>query len=114
MELTDYLRFILALALVVGLILAMSWGLKRFGVGNFNRALTTKRRLRTVESASIDSRHKVVLVRRDAVEHLVLVGPGTAQVIETGIPANPDNDAGTPALSDTFRSVLQSATGTKT
>ena len=114
MEVTDYLRFILALALVVGLILALGWALKRYGTGNFNRALTAKRRLRTVESTSIDSRHRLILVRRDAVEHLVLVGPGTTQVIETGIPASADNDQpGPPALSEAFKNVLQSATGAK-
>ena len=56
-----------------------------------------------------------MLVRRDAVEHLVLVGPASAQVIETGIPAAADDPAaaaGTP-LAEAFKSVLQSATGAK-
>lgn len=99
MELTDYLRFVLALVLVLGLILAMTWALKRFGVGAGGGGLLARRRLRTVESALIDGRHRLVLVRRDGVEHLLLVGPNTSQVIETGIPAAADDAAAGPTLS---------------
>ena len=115
MEATDYIRFVLALLLVLGLILALKWVLGRFAGGNIGRGVLARRRLRTVESTSIDARHRLVLVRRDAVEHLVLVGPGSAQVIETGIPAaadDPGSDAGTP-LAEAFKTVLQSATGQK-
>jgi flagellar protein FliO/FliZ len=92
MEFTTYLRFILALALVVGLIFALAWVLRRFGLGgSFQRAVGRKRRLSTIESASLDARHRVVLVRRDDVEHLVLIGPNTSQVIERGIPATADD-----------------------
>jgi flagellar protein FliO/FliZ len=102
METTDYIRFVLALVLVLGLILAMTWALKRFGVGAAGGGLMARRRLRTVETALIDGRHRLVLVRRDATEHLLLVGPNTSQVIETGIPAAPD-EAGSAV---TFASVL--------
>lgn len=88
MDATSYLRFVLALIVVLGMIFAVTWIMKRLGVGqNQLGSLGRKRRLRTVESANIDGRHRLVLVRRDAVEHLVLVGPTASQVIETGIPA---------------------------
>jgi flagellar protein FliO/FliZ len=111
MDTIDYIRFLAALALVIGLIMALSWGLKRMGVGTSSTALTSRRRLRTVESTSIDSRHRLVLVRRDAVEHLVLLGPTSSQVIETGIPATAGDiaaDDPPPSLADALKSVLPS------
>ncbi|MGE3476478.1 MAG: hypothetical protein AB7H70_11800 [Rhodospirillaceae bacterium] len=88
MEFTLYLKAFLGLALVLGLILGLSAGLKRLGIGDGLRGpLGRKRRLATVEAVMIDGRHKAVLLRRDDVEHLVLIGPNTSQVIEPGIPA---------------------------
>lgn len=104
MEFTTYLRFVVALVLVIGLILGFAWVMKRFGLGGgLQNALGRKRRLATIESASLDSRHRVVLVRRDNVEHLVLIGPNTSQVIERGIPVPDGAEApppqGLPAFS---------------
>jgi flagellar protein FliO/FliZ len=88
MDFMLYLKAILGLAIVVGLILGLSAGLKRLGIGDGLRGpLGRKRRLATVEAVMIDGRHKAVLLRRDDVEHLVLIGPNTSQVIEHGIPA---------------------------
>ncbi len=86
MEATDYLQFVLAFVFVIGLIMGLAWLLKRFGVGDgATNTLGRKRRLSTVESSSIDARHRLVLVRRDDVEHLVLVGPSNSLVVEHGI-----------------------------
>lgn len=111
MDVTDYLRFVLALILVVGLIMALSWGLKRLGVGLSNPGTTSRKRLQTVESATIDSRHRLILVRRDQTEHLVLVGPTSSQVIEAGIPA-PVGDIvapeAPPSIGDAIKAALHS------
>ena len=40
-----------------------------------------------MEQASVDSRRKLVLIRRDDVEHLIMTGGPVDVVIETGIPA---------------------------
>lgn len=88
MEFTIYLKAFLGLAIVLGLIVGLSWLLKRLGFGDsFKGPLGRRRRLSTVEAIMLDGRHKAVLVRRDDVEHLILVGPNTSQVIERGIPA---------------------------
>jgi flagellar protein FliO/FliZ len=102
MEATTYLRFFFALLLVLGLIMGLAWILRRIGYGA-GGGLARHRRLRMVESALVDGRHRVVLVRRDDVEHLVLVGPNTSQVIERGIPAPPPaqidaSDGGPPSF----------------
>jgi hypothetical protein len=46
-----------------------------------------ERRLEVVEQASLDSRRKLVIVRRDNVEHLIMTGGPVDVVIETGIGA---------------------------
>lgn len=44
-----------------------------------------ERRLDVVDQASVDSRRKLVLIRRDDVEHLVMIGGPVDLVIESGI-----------------------------
>jgi hypothetical protein len=48
-----------------------------------------ERRLSYVERAYIDGGRRLVLIRRDGVEHLLLIGGPVDLVIETGIPAGP-------------------------
>jgi hypothetical protein len=48
-----------------------------------------ERRLGYIERASIDGGRKLVLIRRDNVEHLLLIGGPIDLVIETGIPSEP-------------------------
>lgn len=86
MDTPDYLRFALTFVLVIGLILALGLIMRRFGNGG-GLPLRRKgpRRLSVVESLAVDSRRRLVLVRRDGVEHLILVGGATDLVVETGL-----------------------------
>lgn len=78
MELHDYLRFIGALVLVVGLILALTWAIRRFGPQTFGGQGGNQRRLALIESLALDAKHRLVLIRWDEREHLVVLGgPGT-------------------------------------
>ena len=43
------------------------------------------RRLEVVEHANVDGRRKLLLIRRDNVEHLVMTGGPVDVVLETGI-----------------------------
>lgn len=45
-----------------------------------------KKRLTLVETRYLDNKRKLVLLRRDNVEHLVLTGGPVDMVLETGIP----------------------------
>jgi flagellar protein FliO/FliZ len=86
----DYLRFMLALAFVLGLILGAALLAKRFGLGNqAPMRLRGQKRLAIVESMALDTKHRLVLVRRDQTEHLIVVGATADLVVETGIPAPP-------------------------
>ena len=84
MDLIDIARYFGALILVMGL-LGVAWlATKRYGVpGVIQRQ--SLRRLSVVETMMIGSRYKLLLLKRDGTEHLVLMGPQGASVIETGI-----------------------------
>jgi flagellar protein FliO/FliZ len=84
MEFDTYLRFILVLIFVLGLVFALGWVLKRSGISGSAVAGKGKR-LGVVETAFLGPKHRLVLVRRDDVEHLVLIGPNTNTLIESGI-----------------------------
>ena len=86
MDATFYLQFFLAFVFVIGLIMGMAWILRRFGLGDGGPCtLGRKKRLSTVDSTALDARHRLFLVRRDDIEHLVLVGPSDSIVVEHGI-----------------------------
>ena len=44
-----------------------------------------EKRLAVVEHASVDGRRRLVLIRRDGIEHLIMTGGPVDVVIETGI-----------------------------
>jgi Flagellar biosynthesis protein, FliO. len=87
MEPTVYLRAVAALVLVLGLLLGVLWALRRFGIGGMVARPGAQRRLSVVEVMSVDARRRLVLVRRDGVEHLLLVGGPQDVVVEGGIGA---------------------------
>lgn len=89
MEFWGYLKFLLALVFVLGLIGLLATLARRMGVGFPAAALKRikSRRLSVVEVTSIDGRRRLVLVRRDDTEHLILLGPSSELVIERGIRA---------------------------
>lgn len=84
MALDSYLQFILALLLVLGLIAILAWLMRRFGLGGALRP-GNQRRLQIVEATPLGPRHRLMLVRRDRVEHLLLLGPQGDIVVESGI-----------------------------
>ena len=87
MELESYFRFGLALIFVLALIGVLAVAARRFGLGFPTPARTGKKgRLSVVEVLSVDAKRRLVLLRRDAKEHLVLLGVAGDVVIETGIP----------------------------
>ena len=96
MEIETYFRFLAALLFVLALIGAAGWAARRFGLGGRLAPNPGKaRRLSVVEVATLDSRRKLVLVRRDATEHLLLLGPGQDVLVEGGIAeSSADGDSG--------------------
>ncbi len=83
----DFARYIGALLLVLGLIGAAALAARRFGLGSFVKPQAT-RRLAVVETLALSPRQRLMIVRRDGVEHLIVSGPEGTHVVETGIPAS--------------------------
>ena len=93
MEIMDYFRFLLALVFVLGLIGVLATIARRAGLGFPTAAIKpgNTRRLSVVEVTAVDGRRRMVLVRRDDVEHLLLISPTSETVIERGIAIEGDN-----------------------
>ncbi|GAB4126931.1 MAG: hypothetical protein Kow00104_12170 [Rhodothalassiaceae bacterium] len=75
----EILNALLALLFVLGLIGGLALLLKRVGGIGALRIETgrrTDRRLGLVETLTLDGRHRLMLVRCDDEEHLLLLGPG--------------------------------------
>jgi flagellar protein FliO/FliZ len=86
MEWMELFRAILALVLVLGLIGAAAWAARRFGPAMLFAAKPKgQRSLGVIETLSLDARHRLVLVRRDDRQHLLLIGPGQSLVVEQSI-----------------------------
>ena len=86
MGLVDLARYFGALLLVLGLIGCAWLATRRFGLPGIVSSQAT-RRLSVVETLMIGPRHKLLLLRRDSTEHLLLLSPQGASVVENGIAA---------------------------
>jgi len=84
MGLDTYLRFVIALVFVVAMIGGLAWIVRRFGWANRFVAPAGKRRLSVLEVLPIDGKRRLVLLRRDSAEHLVLLGISGDILIESG------------------------------
>ena len=86
-DMETYVRFLIGLMFVLALILALAWVARRlnFVPGALKMPRSGPRRLSVIEATTVDAKRRLVLVRRDDVEHLVLLGPTSETVIETGI-----------------------------
>ncbi|MBK8908546.1 MAG: flagellar biosynthetic protein FliO [Rhodospirillales bacterium] len=85
-QLNDYLQYALALVFVLALIGLLAALAKRLGMGGATpRRRGRDRRLSVTEALALDGKRKLMLVRRDGVEHLIIVGPNSETVVEAGI-----------------------------
>lgn len=90
MGLQGYLQFFFALVFVLALFGGLALVARRYGIGH--RMATrpnAPRRLALVEVMALDAKRRVVLLRRDDTEHLVVLGPTGETVIESGIRPTP-------------------------
>lgn len=88
----DILRALVALVFVLGLIWILGLGMRRYG-WRFGLPVPRdirNKRLSLVEIMPLDNKNKLVIIRRDNSEHLLLIGAEQAQIIEKGIRANHD------------------------
>ncbi|HEV7321705.1 MAG TPA: histidine kinase [Ensifer sp.] len=91
-------RFIVAAAAVaIGLLclVAVLWIMRNRASSPFIRGGKNRQpRLAVLDAAAIDTRRRLVLVRRDDVEHLIMIGGPTDVVIESRIVTNEERPVG--------------------
>jgi flagellar protein FliO/FliZ len=83
------MEFIDELSVPVKFLIAFVVALAMLGIGGYLmrrfRPTRTEPRLAVIDAASVDGRRRLVLVQRDNVEHLLLIGGPTDVVIEGNI-----------------------------
>src|SRR3982074_1978683 len=81
------LTFFLAFVAVLVLIGAVAWGVRRYPPNRLGANTNRGRmpRLAVIDAAAVDGRRRLVLVRRDNVEHLLMIGGPTDIVVEPNI-----------------------------
>ncbi len=90
------LTFFLAFVAVLALIGAAAWLVRRFAGNRLGANANRSRmpRLAVIDAAAVDGRRRLVLVRRDNVEHLLMIGGPTDIVVEPNIVrASPARDS---------------------
>lgn len=82
MSFLQIVQMFAALAITLGLFGLGVWGLRRYGPNVVKRLqdVRAERRLAIVETLMLDAKTRLVLVRVDSAERLVLIGPG--QLVE--------------------------------
>lgn len=78
-------QFVLALIVVLILILIVAWLLKKLGGGRFGATNSGQAELSIVDTLAIDPKRRLVLVRHGKLEHLLLIGGGSDEVVERSI-----------------------------
>ncbi len=86
METIDYTRLAIGLGVVLILLAGFYWAMKHFAgkmrIGKWRNG----QRIGVVDMVAVDNARRLVLVRRDNVEHLLLLGDDGDLVVESGIP----------------------------
>ena len=84
-ELPTSVTFIIAFVIVLALIGAAAWLVRRFGAARLAAGRGRQPRLAVIDAAAVDGRRKLIIIRRDNVEHLLMIGGPSDVVVETNI-----------------------------
>jgi len=81
----------IAILIVLALIGAVAWLVRRFAGNSIGAGGARGRmpRLAVIDATAVDGRRRLVLVRRDNVEHLLMIGGPSDLVVEPNIVRNP-------------------------
>jgi hypothetical protein len=80
------LKFFMVFLVILAVIAAIAWALRRFGSGRLGATTRGRQpRLAVIDYATVDSRRRLILVRRDNVEHLLMIGGPGDVVVEPNI-----------------------------
>lgn len=83
MELVSLGRVLLAFAFVIGLMLAIAWAMRRFGLDRLQPKGRPGGELACEETLYLDPKHRLVIVKRGNRRHLLLLGMNTDLLVES-------------------------------
>lgn len=79
-------QFVITLVVVLALVAIVVWLVRRYGGNRIGQAPRNRApRLAILDTVPVDQRRRLVLIRRDNVEHLLLIGGPTDVVVEPAI-----------------------------
>ncbi|MGB4056463.1 MAG: flagellar biosynthetic protein FliO [Alphaproteobacteria bacterium] len=81
-DLPQIVRMLAALAFVVALMGGLSLIMKKVGMPGVPNTPQNKRRLKLIESLTLDARRRAVILQCDDKQHLVILGPNGETVVK--------------------------------
>lgn len=89
-------KFVIAFVAVIALIALTAWLVRRFGASRLGGSTARGRqpRLAVIDAAPVDGRRRLVLIRRDNIEHLLMIGGPSDVVVEANIVRASTRDTG--------------------
>ncbi len=83
MDSLQIIRAIAALLVTLGILLALAWAVKRFGLLNGQLINNSTKRIKVTETLWIDAgKSRIMLIEFDETESLILVSPNGATIVE--------------------------------
>lgn len=83
----EFVKYMAALVFVLALMWGLSLIMRRVNAGS-GLMMKSQRRLRIIETIPLDHKRRLMLIRRDDREHLVILGATGETVVESGIAAH--------------------------
>ena len=77
--------FALVVTAVFVVVVIVGWLVRRVSTKQFGEAAARNPRLAVMDAAPVDGRRQLIIIRRDTVEHLLIIGGPTDVVVETNI-----------------------------
>lgn len=87
MLIADIARILFGLLAVIAMIGLCALAARKLGLASASGGFVRKRRLSLVETLALDGRRRIAIVKCDAQEHLIVLGPTGETVIAKDIPA---------------------------
>lgn len=84
----ELLRILFGLLAVLGLIGIFAIGARKAGLISLAGTVSARRRLSISETLPLDSRRRLLIVRCDGVEHLIILGAQQETIVAQNLPDN--------------------------
>ncbi len=88
---SDLLTLAMALGFVLALMGLLAFALKKLNLAGPAITVGQKRRLKVIEVMNLDARRRLMIIKRDNTEHLVILGANGETIIESGFSSDEES-----------------------